>query len=147
MSLQARIEADMKQAMRDKEVLARDTLRMVLSDLKNKRIELGRDLEEEDELQVVKRAVKTRTESAEQYDAAGRAELADKERGEIAVLEGYLPRTLDEDATRALVKDTVAELGLTSKKDMGALMKTLMARHKGEIDGKTVQKVAGELLA
>lgn len=63
------------------------------------------------------------------------------------MLEGYLPRTLDEDATRALVKDTVAELGLTSKKDMGALMKTLMARHKGEIDGKTVQKVAGELLA
>lgn len=146
MSLQQQIETDLKQAMRDKNVIARDTLRMVLSDLKNKRIELGKDLDAEAELAVVKRAVKTRTESAEQYEQAGREDLSQRERAEIVVVEGYLPKTLGEEQTRELVRETVAELGITSKKDMGALMKTLMARHKSELDGKTVQKIAGELL-
>lgn len=147
MSLWETIEADLKQAMRDKNVVARDTLRMVLADLKNKRIEVGEDLDDAAQLAVVKRAVKTRLESAEQYDKAGRDDLAAKERSEIEVVEGYLPKMMDEETTRALVRDVVEELGLQSKKDMGALMKTLMSRHKSELDGKTVQKVASEILS
>lgn len=147
MSLKERIEADLKQAMRERDEVARETLRMVLADLKNKRIELGRDLAEEDEHGVLRRAAKTRQESVEQYEKAGRPDLADKERREIAVVQRYLPRTLDEAQTRAAVDAVIAELGLSSKKDLGALMKTLMARHKDQLDGKLVQRLAGERLS
>jgi hypothetical protein len=147
MSLWEQVETDLKVAMRAKDELARDTLRMVLADLKNKRIALGEDLDDNAELGVLKRAVKTRIESAEVYEKADRQDLAKKERAEIAVLEGYLPKMLSEDETRTLVEKTVAELGISSKKDMGSLMKALMARHKSEVDGKTVQKVAGEFLS
>jgi uncharacterized protein YqeY len=108
---------------------------------------LGQDLAEADELAVLRRAVKTRQDSVEQYGKAGRTDLADKEAAEIKVLEGYLPRTLDEAQTRELVTDLVAELGISSKKDVGVLMKAIMARHKGEVEGKLVQKVASELLS
>ena len=146
MALQERIEVDLKQAMRDRNELARETLRMVLSDMKYKRIELGQDLEEADELAVLRRAVKTRQDSVEQYQNAGRDELASKERDEIAVLADYLPQTLSEEQTRELVRDLIGELNISSKKDMGALMKALMARHKGEVEGKVAQRVAAELL-
>jgi uncharacterized protein YqeY len=147
MSLRARIEADLKEAMRAKDELARDTLRMALADLKNKRIELGRDLDLETELGVLRRGVKTRQESVEQFAQGGREDLATKERAEIAVLERYLPRSLSEDETRTIVRTLAAELGLRSKQDIGALMRAVMSRHKGEIDGKLVQKLAGEILA
>jgi uncharacterized protein len=146
-SLRERIEADLKQAMRAKDDLARDTLRMALSDLKNKRIEVGAELDQEIELSVLRRCVKTRQESVEQYAKAGREDLAEKERAEIRVLEGYLPRVLSEERTRELVQALIDELGVTSKKDVGALMKALMTRHRGEVDGKVAQRVAGEILA
>jgi uncharacterized protein YqeY len=147
MSLRERVEVDMKQAMRDQNAIARDTLRMTLSSLKNRRIELGRDLEEAEEQAVISKAVKSRQESAEQFTSAGRAELAEKERAEMAVLEGYLPEGLSEDETRGIVKGIIEELGLSSKQDIGAVMKTVMARHRGSVDGKAVQQIAGEILS
>lgn len=147
MALREKIETDLKQAMRDKDAIARETLRMVLADLKNKRIELGQDLGPDEELAVLRRAVKTRQDSVEQYGKAGRTDLVDKESAEIRVLEGYLPRTLDEAQTRELVAALVAELGISSRKDVGVLMKAIMARHKGEVEGKLVNKVASELLS
>jgi uncharacterized protein YqeY len=141
-----RLQEDVKQAMRGGDTLARDTLRMCIAGLKNREIELGRSLEGSEELAVLHKAVKTREESAAQFDAAGRGDLAGKERGEIAVVQRYLPRQLGEPETRALVASTIARLGLSAKKDLGALMKVLMAERKGEIDGKLVQRVAGELL-
>ena len=131
---------------RDGNTVARDTLRMVLSALKNRRIELGRDLEDADVLSVLGSAVKSRQDSAEQYEQAGRTELAEKERGEIEVIQGYLPRQLDEAETRKIVGDLITELGVTSKKEMGKVMKAVMAKYKGEIDGKLVQRIAGESL-
>ena len=148
MSLQARIEADMKQAMRDRNELARDTLRMVISELKKKQVELLKDdLTAEEELAVLQRAVKTRQESVEQFEKAGRPELAAKERAEIEVVRAYLPQAMSEEETREVVRAAIAELGLTSRADVGRLMKPLMAKHKGRIDGKLVQKLAAELLA
>jgi len=147
MALIERIQQDLKVAMRAGDVPTRETLRMVLADLKNRRIELGRDLSQDDELGVLTRGVKSRVESAEQFDAGGRPELAEKERGEIAVIERYLPEQLSEEDVRGLVQAVVAELGLTEKKQLGQVMKTMMARHKGQVDGKLVQKLAGELLA
>ena len=126
--------------------VARGTIRMVLSSLKNRRIELGRDLEEAEELQVLNKAVKSREDSAAQYDAADRTELAAQERAEIEVIRGYLPEAPSEDDVRALVQAKIEELGIDSKRQLGQLMKGVMAEGKGRLDGKLVQRIASELL-
>ena len=147
MSLQARISEDVKEAMRAREDLRRDTLRMVLATLKNRRIELGHDLEEADEIAVLTSSVKSRVDSAQQYEKAGRQELADKERAEIEVIQAYLPRQLGEAETTELVQSKIAELGVTSGKDLGRVMKAVMADHRGRVDGTLVRKIAGSMLA
>jgi uncharacterized protein YqeY len=118
----------------------------VLAAMKNRRIELREDLDEAQELAVLMQSVKSRKDSAEQYQDAGRSELADKELAEIRIIDGYLPQQLTEEETREIVGAMVTELGLTSKKELGALMKQVMARHKGRVDGKLVQRFAAELL-
>lgn len=148
MSLQARIETDMKQAMRDRNELARDTLRMLISDLKRKQVELLKDdLTPDEELAVLQRAVKTRQESVEQFEKAGRQELASKERREIEVIRTYLPQTMSEEETRAAVEAAIRAAGSPTKKDLGTLMKAVMAAHKGRIDGKLTQRLLGERLS
>lgn len=146
MSFLHRIHEDVKEAMRAGDALRRDTLRMVVSALKNKRIELGRDLNEVDELGVLTSAVKSRVDSAEQYEKAGRAELAEKERAEIEVIQAYLPAQLSEDEVAQIVRAKIAELGVTSKKEMGRVMKAVMAEHKGAVDGKLVSRLASQLI-
>lgn len=146
MSLMDKIQTDLKQAMRDKNEVARETLRMVLADMKNRRIELQRDLEEKELLEVLGRAVKTRRDSVTQYQDAGRPELAAKEQTEIAVIECYLPDQLSDDEVREAVQAAIAESGASSMKDMGAVMKVLMAKYKGQIDGKAAQGLLKELL-
>jgi uncharacterized protein YqeY len=145
-SLQVRLQEDLKSAMRSGDTLTRDTLRMVMAAVKNRRIEIGKELDDEAVLAVMASGVKSREDSATQYDAAKRQDLADKERAEIAVIQRYLPAKLDEAATRAVVEATIAELGLNSKKELGRLMKTVLAEHKQGIDGKLVQRLAAELL-
>jgi uncharacterized protein YqeY len=148
MSLQAKIEADLKTAMREHDDVARDTLRLVLSEMKRKQNELLKDeLTPEEEQAVLLRAVKTRQESIEQFDKAGRSELSAKERAELAVVQTYLPKMMSEDEAREAVKALLSELKVASKKDMGLVMKPLMAQHKGRIDGKLAQKILGELLS
>ncbi len=147
MTFNTRIRADLEGAMRGGNVLVRDTLRMVLAALENRRIEVGDDLDEAAELAVLATAAKTRAESARQYDEAGRPELAAQERAEIEVITAYLPRQLSEDEVRGVVEAKVKDLGLTAKSEMGKLMKAVMADHKGEVDGKLVQRIAGELLS
>ena len=146
MSLQERLEADMKTAMREKNVLARDVLRMTVAELKRAAIDQQKELTEADELKVVQKAVKSREESAAEYAKAGRAEAAEKETAEAAVLQGYLPQMLSEDELKAAVEAKKAELGLESKKDMGQLIKAVMAEHGAVADGKTVSRLAGEAL-
>ena len=147
MTLQSQIEDDVKAAMRAGETLRRDTLRMVLAAVKNKRIEAGKDLGDDEVLAVLASAVKSRKDSEEQYKNAGREELAAQETAEIAIIQTYLPQMLGEDETRDLVKALVEEHGIESKKDMGQLMKAVMKDHKGLVDGKLVQRFASEILA
>lgn len=146
MSLQERIEGDVKDAMRNKDVLRRDTLRMLVSALKNQRIDKGEDLAESDEIAVIQKAHKSRMDAAEQYENADRPELAEKEKAEAAIIEGYLPQQLNEDEVRSLVQRLISELGISDKKEIGKLMKAVMADYKGQVDGKLVQRFAGELL-
>ncbi len=138
MDLLERISEDMKQAMRAGDTLARDTLRMLKSELTRP--------DAPDAMSVLAKAVKSRAESADEYDRGGRPELAEKERAEIAVIERYLPKKMSDDEALAAVRAVAAEIGATDKKDLGRLMKEVMARHKGVIDGKLASALAAKVL-
>lgn len=146
MPIAEKIQADLKDAMRAGDTLRRDTLRLVIADLKYKRIELGAEPTDEQVQAVLRGGVKRRQESIEQYEKGGRPELAERERAEMAVIEGYLPRLMSDDDVRSAVRTVIAEVGATSKKDTGTVMKALMAKHKGAIDGKTANRFLSELL-
>lgn len=146
MGLEQTVSDDMKGAMRSGDTLRRDTLRMLIAALKNERIERGSDLDEDTVQAVIRRGVKSRKDSAQQYRDADRPELAEKEEAEIAILEGYLPQMLDEAATEAAVREAIAETGATAKSDLGQVMKAVMAKHKGLVDGKLVNQIAAREL-
>ncbi|HTY40746.1 MAG TPA: GatB/YqeY domain-containing protein [Thermoanaerobaculia bacterium] len=144
--MQARFEEDLKAAMKggDKRKVA--TLRLLLANLKNEKIQAQRDLTAEDVEAVLRRAVKQRKDSIEQYSKGGRQDLVDAETAELAILEGYLPRGLSEAEIETALKDVIREKGFTSSKDVGLAMKELMARHRGRVDGKEAQAIARRLL-
>ncbi|MDC3307283.1 GatB/YqeY domain-containing protein [bacterium] len=146
MSLEQTIGDDLKAAMKAGDALRRDTLRMLIAAMKNERIERGADLDEAGVMAVVRRGVKSRKDSAEQYRAADRLDLAEKEDAEIAVLEGYLPQMLDEAATAAIVEQAIADTGASEKCDIGKVMKAVMASHRDVIDGKLVNRLAAARL-
>ena len=143
----SRLQEDMKQAMKAGDALTRDTLRLVIADLKKRELDLARELKPEEEQAVLQKCVKSREDSVAQYSAAGRVDLSDREKAEIGVIRRYLPEMLSEDETRTIVQQTIRRLGLSSKKDLGQVMKAVLAEHKGKVDGKLVQKLAGELLS
>lgn len=146
MALKEKWDADLKQAMIGKNEVARDTLRLLLAEVKKATIQDGKDLTPELETEILQRAVKQRQQSIAEFDKAGRADLVAKERAELDVLLGYMPKQLSEDEVRLAVKSLMAELGVSTKKDLGVVMKQLMARHKGQVDGKLANKVLAELL-
>lgn len=145
-ALLERLQNDLRTAMRERDDLARDTLRMAISEAKNRRIELLRELEDADVEAVLRRAVKTRLESAEQFEAAARRDLSERERAEAAILERYLPRILSEEEARAAVRAAIERTGASSKKELGLVMKAVLAEHPGRLDGKLAQRLAAELL-
>ena len=139
--LPARVNADLATALRARDQQTLDTLRLLKTAFTNKRVELTRDLDDREALQVITTLVKQRKESATQFAAAGRDELATKERAEAVILERYLPAALDETALVALIDQAVAESGASGAKDMGQVMKALMPRLAGQVvDGKAVNE-------
>ena len=142
MSLKDRITSDLTAAMKSKEAARLSTLRMVKAAVQNREIEKGGPLTDEETVKVLQSLVKQRRDSVEQYEKAGRAELAEKERAEIAVIEEYLPRAATREEIERAVSEAVAETGATSMKEMGAVMKAAMARLAGRnADGRTVNEV------
>ncbi len=147
MSLMAKLQDDLKEAMKAGDVPRREALRMAISALKMKKIELTRELDAGQEIAVVQKEVKKRHEAIEQFVAGKREDLAARERAEIAVLARYLPKELSEAEAREIVKAAITKLGVSTKKDLGQVMKAVLAEHKGKVDGKLVQRLANELLA
>lgn len=133
-----RIKNDLKDAMRAGDATAVSTLRMLIAQFQYARIEAGRDLQEPEVLAVLERAVKTRREAIEQFEKGARADLAAKERAEIAVVQRYLPEAMSPEAVAAAIDALIRELGATGKKDLGRVMKEFMGRHRGRVDGKSV---------
>ena len=148
--LELRIAEDLKQAMRDKNTVARDTLRMLKAELLREQVKVDDPNDPQtsvDEMAVLLRAVKTRRESAADYEKGGRPELAASELAEVEVLSAYLPKPMDDDQARAALRALSAELGLTEKKQMSQLMKAALERHRGTLDGRQASRLLGEILS
>ncbi len=147
-TLKERLHIETTAAMRSGDTLRRDTLRMASNALYLVEKKQGAPLSPDEELQVLTHEVKTRRESVEAYQAAGRTDLADKEQAEIAILSGYLPAPLGDDELEALVREAIAATGASSSRDLGKVMGWLAPRTRGRADGKRVSElVAGALAA
>ena len=145
--LMQRLQADATGALKRRDGLALQALRLVISQAKNLRIERGRELTDADVMSVLQKAIKTRRESVEQFRKGQREDLASKEEGEIALLEGYLPRPLTEAELTILVEEVVREVGASGKKDLGRVMKEIQARAPGRVDNRLASRIASEKLA
>ena len=137
----------MKTAMRDRDELRRDTLRMALSAAQNAEKAARRPLTDDEMLSVFTREVKLRRESIEAYEKAGREDLASRERTEAAILTEFLPRQLPEDELRDMVRAAIAETGATSARDMGKVMGVLSPRTRNRADGRAVSAMVAQELA
>jgi uncharacterized protein YqeY len=141
MSLNDKVAADITAAMKAKDAARLSALRMLKAAIMNKGVEKGRDLEDAEIQQVVSALVKQRRDSIEQFSKAGRTDLVDKETGEVAVLEAYLPPAVTAEEIDAAVAAAIAETGASSPKDMGKVMKAVMPKLAGKnADGKVVNE-------
>ena len=145
-ALYDKLMADMKDAMKAHNSQTVNAVRSVIAKVKDLTVNAGKDITDDVVLAVVAKGVKQREESIAQFESAGRAELAAGEKAELEFLKGYLPAQLSEAEVAEVVMATVAELGATSKKDMGRVMKEVMVRVKGQADGKLVSKLVGAAL-
>jgi uncharacterized protein YqeY len=149
MTVQERIDSDLKDAMRAKDAAKLGVLRMLKSALKYSTIDKAGaegQLDDAEASQVIRKQVKQRQDSIEQFEKGGRPELAAKEKEELEILNAYLPKALSADELAALVRETIAEVGATSKAQMGAVMKALQTKVAGRADGKTLsQEVSRQL--
>lgn len=144
--MRARIESDLKSALKAGEKRRVGTLRLLLSSLQNERIGAGRDLTDEEIEAVIRRAVKQRRESIDQYTKGGREDLARAEAEELALLEAYLPAGLSDSEVEAEIRRIIDEKGFSASRDVGLVMKELMATHRGRVDGKRAQEITRRLL-
>jgi uncharacterized protein len=147
MTLIARIEQDLKEAMRERDTERRDALRLILSSLRSAEKELQRPLAEQEELQVLQRERKRRLEAAEAFRAGGREKQAETEDYELEVLEEFMPEPLGEDELEEIIDDAIAENGATSLRDLGRVMADVMPQIAGRADGSTVSQLVREKLA
>ncbi|HEY4682188.1 MAG TPA: GatB/YqeY domain-containing protein [Candidatus Acidoferrales bacterium] len=141
MGLVDRIQQDLTSAMKTKDELRLSVLRMMKTALKNKQVEKMAALEDTEAAQVLSTLIKQRRDSIEQFTRGGRADLAEKEQKEIAIIEPYLPARASDAEVDAAIAAAMAETGARSPKEMGAVMKNVMARLKGQsVDGKAVSE-------
>ena len=147
MSLIARIEGELKEATLARNAERRDALRLILSALRGAEKELQRPLKDDEELQVLQRERKRRTEAAEAFRTGGREEQAAAEEQELAVLEEFMPEPLTEEEIEEIVDDVIAEVGATSMRDLGRVMADVMPQIAGRADGSTVSQLVREKLA
>jgi uncharacterized protein YqeY len=147
MSLIARLEDELKQAMVARDGERRDALRLILASLRSAEKELQRPLHDDEELQVLQRERKRRVEAADAYRAADRGEQAEGEERELAVLEEYMPAPLSEDELEEIIDDAIAEVGATSLRDLGRVMADVMPQVSGRADGSVVSQLVREKLA
>lgn len=147
MNLDHDLIEDMKRSMKTGDKIRVETVRGLRAQLKNAQISKGKELSDEDMIQVLSSAAKKRKESIEQFKAVGRDDRADVEQTELDIIYEYLPKQLDEKQIQQLVDSVVAEVKPTSMADMGKVMGIIMPKVKGQADGKVVQQIVRDKLS
>lgn len=144
--LTEQVRADLTESMKARDAEKLSTLRMLQSSFKYAQIESGQELADDEALAVIRKAVKQRLDSIEQYTKGNRPELAEKERREMEILKAYMPPELTDEEIEAGVRELIASTGAQSKKDMGKVMKEATARFKGRVEGRKISEIVGRLL-
>jgi uncharacterized protein YqeY len=146
-SPQERIETEVREALKAREKERLSTLRMLLNSIKNERIRTGDEVDEATFLNLVRKGIKQRQDSSQQYRQGGRQELADLEDREAEILAVYLPPAVDEEELATAIRQYVAAEGLAGAQAMGSVMKEMLSRFSGRTDGGTINRLAREILA
>ena len=147
MGLEQKLVDDMKSAMKSGDKMLLGSIRMLRAQLKNASIAKGKDLSDEDVIEILSREAKKRKESLELYKKGGRADLVEKEEKELAIITSYLPEQLSQDEIEKIVDEIIAETGAESLRDMGKVMGAVMQKVKGRADGKIVQEIVKKKLS
>jgi uncharacterized protein YqeY len=147
MSLEERLLDEMKQAMRSNDKLRLSTIRMIRSALKNKEIELRKQLDDGNVMQVIQGMVRKGEESVEQFRAGGRMDLVEKEQHEIEILKSFLPQPLSQEEILKVIDQSIEETQASSLKDLGKMMKSVMPKLEGKADGKLISQLVKEKLS
>jgi len=147
MSILERLERDMIEATKARESERLGVIRFVRSELKNRQIELGRDLEDDDVIEVLARVAKRHNESIEQFTEGGRDDLVESERRQLAVVQVYLPEKLGDDEIARLIEQAIEETGASGRGGLGLVMKAIMPKVKGRADGNAVKQMVQARLA
>jgi len=142
----AQIENELKEAMKAADKPRVSTLRMLLNDVKNEQIRAGEPVDNDSFIRIVRKAIKQRKEASDQFRKGDRIELAEKEESEAELLQAYLPPEISEEVIRAAIQEVITEQSLTAPAGMGVLMKAIMGRYPGQVDGSVVSRLARELL-
>ena len=146
MGLKEQIQNDLKNAMKAKDVFTRDTLRFLISAIKQVEVDSRKELSDEDIIKIIQKSVKQREEAASQYKEGGREDLYEKEIKEANILKSYLPKQLDDAELEEEVKKIIEEVGATSMKDMGKVMGTATKKLAGRADGKRINQMVKKIL-
>ena len=146
MNLSERLNDDMKQAMKDKDKFKLTTIRMIRASIKNAEIDLKRSLEDSEVLDILSREIKQRKDSLQEFNKAGRDDLAKDVAAEIDIIGVYLPEQLTEEEIKSIVLQTIQETGASSKAEMGKVMTALIPKVKGRADGKLVNTIVQQSL-
>jgi uncharacterized protein YqeY len=144
--LTEQIRSDLTESMKARTAERTSTLRMLQSAIKNEQINLKHELSDEEAMTIVRKAVKQRQDSIEQYTKGNRADLAEKEASELEILKTYLPPELSDGELESGLREIIAACGAQSKKDLGKVMKEASGRYKGRVDGKKLQETVSRLL-
>ncbi|GGG10717.1 GatB/YqeY domain-containing protein [Paenibacillus abyssi] len=146
MNLSERLNDDMKQAMKSQDKFKLSTIRMVRAAIKNQEIDLKRPLDDNEVLEILSREIKQRKDSLQEFEKAGREDLATNVAAEIDIISVYLPQQLTEEEIKVIVQQTIQESGASSKAEMGKVMSALMPKVKGRADGKLVNQLVQQFL-
>ncbi|MNW29462.1 hypothetical protein SAMN04488542_102117 [Fontibacillus panacisegetis] len=146
MNLSERLNEDMKQAMKSQDKFKLSTIRMIRATIKNLEIDLKRTLNDNEVLDILSREIKQRKDALQEFEKAGREDLASNAKAEAEIIAGYLPEQLTEEEIKVIVQQTIQETGASSKADIGKVMSALMPKVKGRADGKLVNQAVQQQL-
>ncbi len=146
-ALKDRLKNDLKEAMKSKDTFKRDVVRFLMSAIKQVEVDERRELSDEDIQRIIQKSVKQREDAASQYKEGGREDLFEKEMKEAEILKSYLPKQLSDEELRAIIEETIKEVGASSMKDMGKVMGAVIKKTVGQADGKRINAIVKELLS